>query len=453
MTDLPCKALTGRRRRICTGEAGIPADQRREYIEKWLREGRIPFDPDNPSRKPAVPYRPDASSRTGCRHRGPETRRVDCSTCGGRRVQHKVFSCAVHAECVLGPAAEGLPSCRSCADYAPALANSPSPRRVILEQLLAPGDAVVLSGALRALHDRFPGQYLTDVRTAGGRALWDHNPLITELPGDAGAERVTVHYGSRHDGPTAAARWADIDASNQRPVHFLHAMCEGLGRALGLEQPLAPTVYRGDLYLSDAERGWDSQIQEITGRRTRYWIVNAGRKSDFTCKAWPAEYFREVIRRTRDRIVWVQIGATDAGHVHPELPVQIDLRGKTDLRQLVRLVHHADGVLTGVSLPMHLAAAVPRPRWAADWPRPAIVVAGGREPVSWNVYPGQQLLHTIGTLDCCRSGGCWRSRVEPLHDGSEQDGSICSRPRDGYPQCMRQIGPDEVLRQLERYLD
>ena len=38
--------------------------------------------------------------------------------------------------------------------------------------------------------------------------------------------------------------------------------------------------------------------------------------------------------------------------------VVLDLRGKTDLRQLIRLVYHAQGVLCPVTLAMHLAAAV-----------------------------------------------------------------------------------------------
>lgn len=443
---------------VCRHRGAIIGNGCQCRTDHLIHQGTVPLDTcrrcpyaDKPLRA-ELPGAPKPQDRTACRHRGPETRRVECHSCQGL-VQIKVFPCAIHGECVLSAATEGIPSCRDCGEFQPAATETPGQRRVILEHLLAPGDAVVLSGAIRALHDRHPGRFLTDVRTAGGRALWEYNPLITELADDSGAERIPVHYGSRLDPVTAGGRWADIDQSNQRPVHFLHAMTEGLGRALELEQPLQPTVYRGDLYLSDAERRWDSQVQEITGRRTRFWIVNAGRKSDFTCKAWPPEYFHEVIERTRHRVCWVQIGANDAGHVHPDLNVQIDLRGKTDLRQLVRLVHHADGVLTGVSLPMHLAAAVPRPAWAGDWPRPAIVLSGGREPVAWNVYPGQQLLHTIGTLDCCRSGGCWRSRVEPLKDGSDQDKSLCSRPRDGFPQCMRMIGPDDVVRAIERYLD
>ena len=100
---------------------------------------------------------------------------------------------------------------------------------------------------------------------------------------------------------------------------------------------------------------------------------------------------------------FVQVG--EAGHHHPALRGVLDLRGKTDLRQLVRLVHHAQGVLCPVTLHMHLAAAVPV---KAGMPRnrPCVVVAGGREPSQWEAYPHHQYIHTNGALPCCDNGGC-----------------------------------------------
>ncbi|HVA46385.1 MAG TPA: hypothetical protein VNH11_08430 [Pirellulales bacterium] len=127
----------------------------------------------------------------------------------------------------------------------------------------------------------------------------------------------------------------------------------------------------------------------------------------------------------RGRLVFVQIGAAE--HSHPPLDNVVDLRGKTDHRQLIRLVYHSSGVLTGVSYPMHLAAAVPcRPLAPQAEPaspnrqafhegrdptqiprrsahgvsglrlRPCVVINGGREPPHWEQYPGHQFLHTIG---------------------------------------------------------
>ena len=110
----------------------------------------------------------------------------------------------------------------------------------------------------------------------------------------------------------------------------------------------------------------------------------------------------------------------EAGHHHPPLRNVLDLRGQTDLRQLVRLVYHAQGVLCPVTLLMHLAAAVETPPGMPK-NRPCVVIAGGREPAQWEAYPHHQYIHTNGALMCCDHGGCWKSRVVPLGDGDEKD--------------------------------
>jgi ADP-heptose:LPS heptosyltransferase len=108
------------------------------------------------------------------------------------------------------------------------------------------------------------------------------------------------------------------------------------------------------------------------GRKIAFWLINAGIKNDFTTKAWPVEYFQEVVNRTCGRIQWVQIGAKE--HDHPVLTGVIDLRGQTDHRQLIRLVWHAQGGLGPVTYLQHLCAA---------WEKPYVCLLGGREPVTW----------------------------------------------------------------------
>ncbi|PWU08851.1 MAG: hypothetical protein C5B50_28645 [Verrucomicrobia bacterium] len=141
----------------------------------------------------------------------------------------------------------------------------------------------------------------------------------------------------------------------------------------------------------------------------------------------------------------------DKGHYHPPLKGVLDLRGKTSLRDLIRLVHFADGILCPVTLHMHLAAAVPLPAGRKRL-RHCIVVAGGREPAHWEQYPGHHYLHTIGQLDCCATGGCWKSRTVPLGDGSplDQPQSLCRdvTPR-GMPRCMDMISAHRVCELIE----
>ena len=148
----------------------------------------------------------------------------------------------------------------------------------------------------------------------------------------------------------------------------------------------------------------------------------------------------------------MQIG--EGGHYHPDLSGVIDLRGKTDTRAVVRLMHSAQGVVCPVTFLMHLAAAVEM-RGHPHRARPCVVIAGGREPPQWETYPAHQFIHTVGALPCCGQGGCWRVRTLPLGDGDQKDSpeSLCVDVVDGLPRCMAMITPEEVIRRINLYFD
>ncbi len=50
-----------------------------------------------------------------CMHRREVVRTTECASCKGR-VQIKVFSCAVHGECVIAAEIPGVPCCSACSD-------------------------------------------------------------------------------------------------------------------------------------------------------------------------------------------------------------------------------------------------------------------------------------------------------------------------------------------------
>jgi ADP-heptose:LPS heptosyltransferase len=309
-------------------------------------------------------------------------------------------------------------------------------RKLILRSRLSPGDIVMLTAAVRDLHRAHPGEFLTDVRTPCP-ALWEHNPHVTPIDDlDPGAEAVDCAYPLVH-------------RSNQEPWHFIHGFMQHLNYTLGTR--IRPTAFQGDLHISGTEKSWYRQICEALGRELPYGLVSAGGKFDFTAKWWDPTRYQEVVDRFRGRLLFVQVG--EEGHHHPPLRGVLDLRGKTELRQLVRLMYHAQGVLTPVSLLMHLAAAVEvkggRPRT-----RPCVVVAGGREPSSWEAYPTHQFLHTNGALACCDAGGCWKARVVPLGDGSDADKpeNLCVDVVGRLPRCMDMITAEDMARRIELYL-
>ncbi|MGD0537382.1 MAG: glycosyltransferase family 9 protein [Verrucomicrobiota bacterium] len=310
-----------------------------------------------------------------------------------------------------------------------------SRRKVILRNSLSPGDIVMLTAAVRDLHQCYPGRFVTDVRTPCPQ-LWENNPFITPLEdGDPEAEIVECHCPLIHQ-------------SNQAPYHYIHAFMEFLNERLSLH--IRPTTFKGDIHISELEKSWWSQVQELTREDTPFWIVVAGGKFDFTAKWWALERFQAVVDHFRGRIVFVQVG--ENGHHHPGMKGVIDLRGKTDLRQLVRLVYHAQGVLCPVTALMHLAAAV-EVKGGTPKNRPCVVVAGGREPSQWEAYPHHQFIHTNGALRCCDNGGCWKSRVLPLGDQDEKDRpeNRCVDIVETLPRCMDMITAADVIRRIELY--
>jgi ADP-heptose:LPS heptosyltransferase len=300
--------------------------------------------------------------------------------------------------------------------------------------MLSPGDIVMLTAAVRDLHLQYPGEFVTDVRTAC-RELWENNPFITPL-----ADTCT-------DVEVIECQFPLIQQSNAKPYHVIHGFMQFLNSRLGVT--ITPSAFHGDIHLSQHEKQ-EPAIAGLIGNDVRYWLIVSGGKYDCTIKWWGSQRYQDVVDHFIDRIVFVQVGG--AKHHHPVLKNVVDLRGKTSLRDLIRLTYFADGCVTPVSLLMHLAPAI-EARYSWGVRRPCVVIAGGREPPHWEAYPTHAFLHTVGMLPCCKTGGCWRSRVKPLEDGSVKDSTerICVDVVEGLPRCMDMITSADVIKAVERY--
>jgi ADP-heptose:LPS heptosyltransferase len=307
-------------------------------------------------------------------------------------------------------------------------------RKLILKCELSLGDIVMLTAAVRDLHFFYPGQFQTDVRTFFPE-LWEHNPFITPLADDD------------PEVETVPCTYRLIDRCNETPYHCLQGFVEFFNSHLKLG--IHPTAFKGDIYLSAREKAWYSQVHELADRKIPFWIIANGGKYDVTVKWWQTERYQRVVDHFRGRIQFVQVGAP--GLHHPRLDGVIDLRGRTDVRQLIRLVYHAQGVLCPLTSLMHLAAAVETKVRRRN--RPCVVVAGGREPAHWGSYPDHQFIHTNGLLSCSGVGGCWKDRTVPLRDGDSRDRkhNLCANVSGGLPRCMDLISPEEVIRRIEWY--
>jgi ADP-heptose:LPS heptosyltransferase len=297
----------------------------------------------------------------------------------------------------------------------------------------------MLTAAVRDLHCAHPGAFITAVDTSAP-ALWDNNPHI-------------VRHGTlREPARIVECAYPLIHESNRRPYHFIHGFTQDLERQLGVRIPAGP--FKGEVFLSRAESEAPSPVAR-QGHSGPYWVIVAGGKLDLTAKWWDPAFAQSVVNHFAGAVRFVQCGAS--GDWHPRLRGVIDMVGRTTLREMIRVLYHADGVVCPVTFAMHLAAAVP-PKPGGPPLKPCVVVAGGREPAHWEMYPGHQFLHTVGALTCCASGGCWKSRCLPVGDGGGGDVDLCTSPvtLDSGLQvgrCMTMIRPEKVVDAIETYYE
>lgn len=293
--------------------------------------------------------------------------------------------------------------------------------------------SVLLTAAVRDIHRSLPGMFRIDVRTPFPD-IWKNNPHL--FPLDENDPDVL----------SIECRNPLIHRCNELPVHSILGYQYYLNEHLHLN--IRPTEFKPDLYLSAEEKagvspaiaaGWDGP----------YWILNAGCRRKQTIKQWNASRYQQVINHFRDRIRFIQVGHVE--DLHPTLDGVLDLRGKNTLRELICLMYHAKGVLTSSGLLAHLAAAIETNDRRL---RSCIIIGGGREPAHWSAYPGQQHVNTIGSLPCCRTGGCWRSRTVPLGDGELEDQAdqMCVSISNSMPRCMEMIGVQEIILRIDQQL-
>jgi len=312
---------------------------------------------------------------------------------------------------------------------------------IIFTLNLAPGDTLVSSGAIYDLHQTYPNEYKTTFRGTASY-LFENNPYIEQLTPEEEKNARCIKLG-----------YPLVHKSNSIPYHFSQAFVFELER--NLDRDIISVTLGGKVFLSDEEKYTPPAIPGD------YWLIFAGGKYDFTAKWWNPDFYQDVVDHFRGKIRFVQVGAKD--HFHPKLDGVIDMIGKTPKRELIRLIYHSVGVLTPVSFGMHLATAVPSSKMDH---RACVVIAGGREPVQWEMYPWHQFLHSVGTMDCCAHGGCWKGRCQQVGDNDKKDfdNRLCKYPVDvalqktkceysplHIPKCMYDIKPADVIRAIEKW--
>jgi len=313
------------------------------------------------------------------------------------------------------------------------------PERVVIRNTQSPGDIVILSAAVRDLCRAHPRRFAFSMDLSCP-AVFHSNPNVVGF--SKGAGRCVV------------AQYPGIHRSNQRRDHFIWSFIDDLNGKLKASAVL--TEFKPDLHLT-------SQEQRDPIVPPPYWVFLSGGKRDYTAKWWVPQYWQKVVDMMSPWTKMVQLGAS--AHVHPKITGTHDMVGKTSLREMMRIVYHSEGVICVVTAAMTMAAA---------FNKPCVVISGGREPWWWQAFTQEnrlvqmrrgipdwkppdpdnfvphQFLHTIGALDCCKAGGCWRSRIE-------KSGNQCRKPVQvggvTVPECLRRITPEHVVQAAQWYYD
>jgi ADP-heptose:LPS heptosyltransferase len=292
-------------------------------------------------------------------------------------------------------------------------------RKIILRQGQSPGDILTFTRALGDLKESFP-DYKIDVRTPCPE-IWYNNPRITPLKeDDPEVEIYTIGYD-------------EINISGWNGLHFTDAFRHDLEKKLGVK--IKKTGIRPEIWISDEEKSWFNQVHCDFGFDGPYWVINAGAKPDNELKQY--NRYQEVVNILndyfKDRVKFVQMGHGD--HRHNALKGTFNMIGKTDTRQLIRLIHNAHGTIGPISFQMVLSAA---------FQQPAVCIAGGKEGVRWHIYPHMRWLSTNGCMDCCAWDGCWLGGVK---------GKCKHLLSNGVPKCFELIKPEEIARNVIMYYE
>jgi len=151
-------------------------------------------------------------------------------------------------------------------------------RKILLKNSQSPGDILMLTAAVRDLKLAHPEIEIGV--SVSCQEIWENNPYITKLnQKDKDVEVFKAEYPLVHD-------------SNDGQYHFIHGFRKHLEELLNLRIPA--TKFRGDIHISDVEKSWISQVEEI-GVKDQFWIMMAGGKKDFTAKWWSSDYYQRVV--------------------------------------------------------------------------------------------------------------------------------------------------------------
>ena len=161
-------------------------------------------------------------------------------------------------------------------------------------------------------------------------------------------------------------------------------------------------------------------VAELLKDNSPYAVLLPG--TNWATKRWPVEHFASIVAPVRERfgLRAVVAGSPSDRDLAARIPNTTDVTGATSLPQLVALLQGASVVVANDSGPMHIASALGRP---------LVTPYGPTNPVRTGPY---RRADTVVRLDIVCS---------PCYSRA------CS-----HQSCLQWLGPEHVLKEIERQL-
>jgi len=296
------------------------------------------------------------------------------------------------------------------------------------------GDMFMYTCAVRDFKAAFPNIKVNVLSTA--MHIWDNNPYIDKSIKpyyNNGKALETIVPADLLSGDTNVLKIGPgklTNMSNRLDWHFANAFRVSIEDSLKIN--FQQGISRGDIWLTEEEYNAPRMFKEP------YWPIIIGGEKGWGCKMYPFERWQEFVNQNKD-VMFVQLGAANDNHPRLQGANIIDYVGKTEdkntgLRDLLKIFLNAEGSIGLVSFHMHLSGALYKP---------ALVIAGAREPVSFTRYHGHQYLANDGCLPC-GINACWHCDINACKDLIDING-------EKVPKCVDMIKPEDLTRALNQY--
>lgn len=304
-------------------------------------------------------------------------------------------------------------------------------KEIILHNRQRIGDMIMFTCAVRDFKKAFPNVKVNVISTA--MHIWDHNPAIDKSLKPFYAEGKTLENVTSADflaGKTNVLKigpgWL-TNKSNVIDWHFANAYRCSIEQALNIH--ITQGESRGDVWMTQEEFDAPRILQQP------YWLIVISGEKGWGCKMYPVEKWQKFVNQNPDTI-FVQLGTKGDNPPRLQGANVVDYVGKTEdretgVRDLFKLFLNAEGSISLVSFAMHLSGALHKP---------AIVIAGAREPVSFTQYAGHRYLSNDGCHPCSINA-CWHCDINTcphLNENKE-------------PLCVQMIEPEDITRALNQY--